>query len=187
MLAVVASWRGASELVWARRELARVGVLEPRMQARRVARIDRALDVRGLARSMASVSIGSVRGADVDVDDIGLLEGAMRRAARERMAVSSTGVSRTAAATSVELAPTPDWGSMLVDERAATTRGARGRRLVTAWPVASIALGMATTFVPLVRPLADGAPWLALAGASLVLAGVLARGRSSADVDEDRP
>ncbi len=41
------------------------------------------------------------------------------------------------------------------------------------WALPVAGLGVALTIVPLVRPLADVAPWLALAGGALVLAAML--------------
>lgn len=272
---VVACWRGLSELVARMRELAATGELALRVEARRLQQVSDAL-VRAHAREAArvpvlvgggvatraprmaampdvrchaSVQVGAVR--DADIDDVGLLEGAMRRAASERMDVAATGIRRRAvrrarraagqggsnlaaellaaapaaiaadAASSTRPeprsatraprrapaperrrpsrsagprpvpAPTPappsqsstpampvrpprrdggwtDWRWLATDEEVE----ALGVDPVAAtWPLVAVLCGAMLTFVPLVRPLAEPAPWLAVAGLALVLAG----------------
>lgn len=152
MLVVVAIWRGAAELLERRRMLMATGQLATRVAARRRAAVDRALartlandartqDIwRGTSRRRVAVPVagsdtmhravhaGRVRSDDVD--DVGLLEAAMRRAADESPAVARS-----------------DSGAIVL-----------------------ACIGIGATFVPVVRPLADWAPALALVGAALVLA-----------------
>lgn len=187
VLALVGAWRGASELLERRRELVAAGVLDTRIAARRAGRIDRALAAAGLvraelvpARVHASVSVGSSVRTGSDVDDVGLLEGAMRRAARERMAVTSDGVARRPFDRSSVVVEIPDpasahdWGSMIVDGHAVVReRRARIASVLAAWPIVSLVAACLLTFVPLVRPLNDVSPWLALGGVALAVAGVL--------------
>ena len=153
VVAVVIAWRAASELVERRRLLDRSGELERRLSSRRAGALARALERSGVrSRERAavpvgvhgSVHVGAVGGADVD--DVGLLEAAMRR---------STLVRAGAWQEASVAAP---------DHRAGTV------------PLHAMLLavaGVALTLVPLVRPLADGAPWLAGAGISLVVVACL--------------
>jgi hypothetical protein len=107
-IAFVAAWRAASELLERRARLLVDGELAPRLAARRLQLLERALVRAGIRepqrvlvavssgvdlRAHASVYVGRA-GLGADIDDVGLLEGAMRRAAAERMDVSATGVSR---------------------------------------------------------------------------------------------
>lgn len=210
LLLVVGLWRGASELLSRYRDLRASGELARRVEARRHAMLDRAIAlarVRERAYSPpvlvpafgavhASVQVGTDPGNGDDVDDVGLLEGAMRRAAQERMDVSSTGVRRTAAkrvrraaargqrhlavdvlANAPAAAPPPaprterprradggwtDWEWLA---------GASDRRRPLTWQLPAVLGGGLLTLVPLVRPLHEASPWLAIAGIALVLAG----------------
>lgn len=189
----IAAWRVVSELVVRRRALASTGELARRIDARRSARVERALvhahvrvpvvDALVPTRIVrvpvpvsagwgsvvpapgihASVQVGSIHGSDLD--DVGLLEAAMRRAAHQRALVTQVDDRSDAHST--------DWGGMLEDGGAVD----RARRVVVALgaiPLLAIVLGVCLTFVPLVRPLDDVAPWLALGGLALVVAGVVA-------------
>lgn len=185
----------------------------------------------------ASVQVGLVRGGPGDVDDVGLLEGAMRRAASDRMDVSATGVRRKAmrrarravdhgdlhvAAEVLAAAPEPAPGVAAAvaaasprPARQAVPRAPRPARLAPSlapveapilvprpprrdggwtdwrwlagepeveldagrsaagertWPLPTALAGVLLTLVPLVRPLSDGSPWLAVAGIALVIA-----------------
>jgi len=167
---VVVAWRGLSELVIRRRELAAAGLLAPRIAARRADRIGRALAAAGFSGRErvvvhASVHVGAVRPADVD--DVGLLEAAMRRAARERTLVAADGMHAATLAPRVEVRGEVD-GSP-ARERA---------RANQAWWLVPLALAaVALTLVPLVRPLDPAAPWFALAGGALASAAWLASRR----------
>jgi hypothetical protein len=186
LLAVVA-WRGASELVARWRELAATGELRVRVAARRARRIDDALARAGLrayastlvggrpelarvpvhagvhAGVHASVHVGAIGGADLD--DVGLLEAAMRRAADRRSLVTPVDDRSEAHRT--------DWGGMLGEERV-IERARRTIDALGALPLLAMVAGVTLTFYPLVRPLDDASPWLAMAGLALVAAGVLA-------------
>lgn len=264
---VVAVWRGLSELLVRARELAASGELALRLEARRLQQVSDALarartreparvrvgagtDSRSCAsgllgpgpdlRSHAAVRVGAVR--DRDIDDVGLLEGAMRRAASERMDVAASGVRRRAVrrarraaaqddphlaaellsaaprpvsaeaaeavgpapreaipaprrppaparrrrATAADAPPAPavagaprrdggwtDWRWLAAD-----ADDAGDRPLTATWPLFTVLCGALLTFAPLVRPLAEPAPWLAVAGLALVLAGWIGARRS---------
>lgn len=181
---VVAFWRGASEFIARVRSLAREGVLEQRVAARRAARIQRALARAGLPMRVAElVPVVATAGAmvdrtvhvgrvgSVDHDDVGLLEAAMRRAARERMGVDAGRIARRAY-------DQVDWATLLAEPEAAGRHGGRGAGIRDFAPVLLAGAGVALTIVPLVRPLAGAAPWLALAGGALVLAAWVATRRS---------
>ena len=162
LLVVVATWRALSQLWLRMRELTLCGELAVRRARRHASAVDRQLrcararDERGdsigvvqfRARGVhASVHVGAAPDAH-DIDDMGLLEAAMRRAAR---------------------LPT----ETVADLEAGATDNAR----VPRWSMALVASGLVMTLIPLVRPLADAAPWLALAGFALVAAGALAARR----------
>ncbi len=197
---VVAAWRGASELVARRRQLQASGELGRRIARRRALRVEHALVRAGLrahvsapvrvpvavagdpathARRMhASVQVGSVAAADLD--DVGLLEAAMRRSVVRRTLVTPIDDRADAHRT--------DWGGMLEN----TNPVQRAWRIVEALgalPLLAMVLGVSLTFFPLVRPLDDIAPWLAIGGLALVVAGVLGArwsdGRATDGDDED--
>jgi hypothetical protein len=225
VVTIVATWRAASELIARRRELVATGELARRIEDRRRAVLDAALVRAGVRertrvlvlaggpalpdrRTLAAVQVGAVRGG-ADVDDVGLLEGAMRRAASERMDVSATGVRRRAERRAREAARRGDQhlaAEVLVDAPEAPRRAASGPRparqprrdggwtdwrflesqvaieesveRLPTWELPAVATGALLTFAPLVRPLADAAPWLAIAGLALVAAGWLGARRS---------
>ena len=178
LLAVLA-WRGASEVVERRRALARTGELDLRVTLRRRERIEHALVRAGVreparalvpvtvpvaveSRTHSSVHVGSVTGADLD--DVGLLEAAMRRAATQRALVTPVDDRSDAHRT--------DWGSML-DDGSPVERARRAVVALGVLPVLAMVSGVALTCFPLVRPLADSAPWFAFGGLALVLAGAI--------------
>jgi len=104
--AVVLVWRLCSEALDERRRMVATGELAARLKAREAARYLRA-GVRvpqvERVRVHAAVHVGSSRRSDVDdIDDVGLLEGAMRRSTR---AVTAT--PRAGPASLPERAPTP--------------------------------------------------------------------------------
>jgi hypothetical protein len=171
-LLVVAGWRGASELAARRRVLVEAGELAPRIAARRARRIDRALGSAGLRPAThAAVHVGATR-VD-DLDDLGLLDAAMRRAARERMGVDAAGISRRAD-------DRVDWVELLADsprEVDLPAPRAAARTAAPWWAVAGAVGAVALTIGPLVRPLGAASPWLALAGLALGLATWAAAGR----------
>lgn len=160
VLVVVAAWRAIAELVARHRALAASGRLAGLVAGRREQRFTRALAKLGIVAAPvpapvhASVHVGGIRAGDVD--DVGLLEGAMRRAARDRV---------------IEAAERE-----LVGRSASFVMGDR-ELSVPAWALVIVASGAALTVAPLVRPLADAAPWLALAGGALALCGWLAARR----------
>jgi hypothetical protein len=176
-MVVVACWRGVSELLARQHQLAASGVLEGRLESRRAARIGRALGRRGRAdveaapaRVLAAVHVGSV--SVDDLDDVALLEGAMRRAARDRVVRGKAGrACRT------------DWGALAEPPARARAkaaghgRAAQGGRVEQWWPVPVALVGVAATFAAIVRPFAEHSPWLAAAGISIVLASWLAARR----------
>ncbi|MCW2922947.1 MAG: hypothetical protein JWM98_351, partial [Thermoleophilia bacterium] len=128
-MAVVVAWRGASELLERRRELMATGELATRLGVRRRRQVARALVAGGVdPRVHASVHVGRI--AESDVDDVGLLEAAMRRATA---------------------------GAALRAVRDAPGEPGGGQALLGA-PLALA--GAVTTAVALVRPLADGSPFL---------------------------
>lgn len=197
--AVVAAWRAASEVLERRALLARTGELDLLLQARRERGIAAALTCVGLREPAplpvavvadptatavhASVHVGSVRGGDID--DVGLLEGAMRRAAAERMEASAAGLRRRPARITRRARPTPvtatgdippaadqaapqrrvpytDWRFIASDDP-------EGRAApVPRWAVPAAAVAVLVSLAPLVRPLSEPAPWLAIAGIALV-------------------
>jgi hypothetical protein len=171
-VATIVGWRALSELLLRRRELRIGGVLDARIAERRDLRVRSALERAGLARAYerarspvyAAVDVGRVRAGDLD--DVGLLEGAMRRAPRDRM----DGV--------VVRMPDPetDWAVLLEpstpEPAAPAPPVVLGARLL-------VLVGAALTLVPLVRPLSDGAPWLALGGLAFVVAGLLLARRAA--------
>ncbi|MCB0877830.1 MAG: hypothetical protein KDC46_02465 [Thermoleophilia bacterium] len=181
---VVVLWRALSELLLRMSVLREAGELDRRVAARRRARVDRALAswsvsrvrARELARvtvpvttgpqADASVYVGATGGADLD--DIGLLEAAMRRAARDRMAVGPEGVTTRPRRL--------DWGRLL--DRGDDDHGAAAADRVPWWSVVVAAVGVALTVAALVRPLGDPAPVLAIAGSMLVVAALVAGRRS---------
>ena len=202
VLALVAAWRSLTELLVRRRELQASGELERRLAARRARRIDQALARAGLlaparervpvqvtvptiadpteprmASTHASVHVGSITGPDLD--DVGLLEAAMRRAADRRALVTPIDERSDAHRT--------DWGGMLEDA-SPVERAWRVVEALGALPLLAMVVGVSLTFFPLVRPLHDAAPWLALGGLALVVAGAIGArwtdGRS-ADADDD--
>lgn len=74
---------------------------------------------------------------------------------------------------------TTDWAALLEPSTAATNPAASQSAPV---PVAAFLLvltSVAVTVAALVRPLSDGAPWLALAGVALVVAGTLVARRAA--------
>ena len=167
---IVASWHIVARLLEVHRRLAGTGELDERRARRRRARVERAI-IRARARGPlwsarervlvpvhASVQVGAVRDADIDIDDIGLLDASMRRAARaarERPAVAR--------------APLP----MIVPTRSNDFTWLEQQRPAAARLVGPMLLvaGAAVTLAPLVRPLGDAAPWLALVALCLVAAG----------------
>ena len=195
---LVAAWRGLSELLLRRCELASTGELELRVARRRSDRIERTLArarLRAPAREAvrvpvvaatrsgvhATVEVGSIQGSDID--DVGLLESAMRRAAaRPPLVTYIEETPSPAPAAGRAVAATPpaadaeahrtDWGGMLGEEhwvgRAWKVVDALG-----ALPLLAMVVGVLLTVYPLVRPLDDVAPWLAIGGLALVGAGVL--------------
>jgi hypothetical protein len=220
---LVAAWRASSEVLERRADLRARGALGPLLAERRVRLLEAALVRAGVRerervlvtvathpgaevdlRSYASVYVGRV-GVGVDVDDVGLLEGAMRRAAAERMDVSATGVSRrrgivrradrpraperagaalaptTArprAAASRPAVPSTNWRRLLGDVDIVHDHTDDAGSGAPIWAVPLGALGTVLTFVPLVRPLGDASLPLAIGGAALVLAGWLGARRS---------
>lgn len=198
---LVAAWRGLTELLVRRRELEVTGELGRRVERRRAQRIEHALvraGVRAPTREAvlvpvhATVQVGSIHGADLD--DVGLLEAAMRRTAARPPLVtyiddqpSGVGVSVGADAASTADDATAHgtaWGDMLGEENVVE----RFRRVIVALgalPLLAMLLGVALTFYPLVRPLDDVAPWFALGGLALVGAGVLGARWSREDDDAD--
>lgn len=195
---LVAAWRGLTELLVRRRQLQATGELGRRLELRRMLRIEHALVRAGLrapARALvrvpvvgdataqprihASVHVGSIAGPDLD--DVGLLEAAMRRAADRRTLVTPIDDRPDAHRT--------DWGGMLEDANP-IERAWRVVEALGAVPLLAMVVGVSMTFYPLVRPLDDVAPWLALGGLALVVAGVLGArwtDRRSADDDDDEP
>ncbi len=183
-LLLIACWRGMSELLERRRALAASGVLQRRIDRRRALRIDRAVAAAGFSRARArrvpvavttgpavdhAVHVGST--GSYDLDDVGLLEAAMRRAARDRQGVDARGLTSR---------PRPtDWGGLLERATEVTGRAANGaKQLAPPWTVVAGVAGVVLTFLPLLRPLADAAPWLAAGGFALVLAAVIGSRRS---------
>jgi hypothetical protein len=168
----IAGWRALAELLDRRAALRRSGVLERRLAARRELRVQRALAAAGLARTRrdvvhVAVHVGAVPPGDPD--DVGLLEAAMRRAARDRIEVDERGGVRSSPRRT-------DWSALLAQSSGRVGDGDGAR--APAWTIVLVATGVAFTLPALVRPLADAAPWLALAGGVLVLAGWLgSRGR----------
>ena len=163
---VVVFWRGLSELLLRKSQLSASGELACRLDTRRTARIGRALGRVGLpaatglpVRVHAAVYVGSV--SLDDPDDVALLEGAMRRAARDR-------VDRGDGAQRVRT----DRGALAEPEARVRARAQQldgvSESLGQWWPVPLATVGVVVTFVAIVRPLADAAPWLALAGISIV-------------------
>lgn len=178
-LLVVFAWRAASELTIVARRLSATGELQDRIQRRRGDRITRALaraeasHARGeaaLARVPVrvhvdqAVSIGATAGDDLD--DIGLLDASMRRAARDRMTADSSGFRRSPRRS-------VDWVQLLADE---SSRAADG--VVPWWSMSFGMLAAALSVVPLTRPLGDLAPGFAVAGIALAIAALLASRRS---------
>lgn len=180
-MAVVGAWRAAAELLERRRLLAASGLLAPRVAERRTRRVRRALDRLGLEPRRegvhAAVRVGEVD--DPDVDDVALLEGAMRRASR------APSVSTQPRAAQPARKPVTDWGDLLqvarvparphAHDSAARSPGVGAR--VPAWATVLAGVGVALTFAALVRPLEPAAPWLAAGGVALALAGWLASRR----------
>lgn len=165
---VVMLWRGISALAIRSRQLDASGELALRMARRRADRSARALHRCGLApaslgpaRVLAAVHVGAV--AYDDVDDVALLEAAMRRAARDRVGAQS-GVLVRGRARSEEVAV----GAMPAAEPASQVRW---------WVLPLAAAAVACTTAAVVRPLADGAPAFAVAGIALVAAAWLASRR----------
>ncbi len=194
VLFVVAAWRGLSELLIRRQELESTGELAHRIAARRTARIERALARAGVcaparqavlvpvvadpsapSRVHASVQVGSIHGADVD--DVGLLESAMRRTAAKAPLVTYVDDRSDAHRTA--------WGDMLGEENV-VERAWRAVEALGALPLLTMVVGVALTFYPLVRPLDDLAPWLAIGGLALVAAGVIgSRWHQSIHADDE--
>lgn len=201
VLAIVAVWRALTEVLVRRNELRAAGDLDRRVASRRRDRIELAL-VRARVRSRepervrvpvvigapaearsrgvhASVHVGSITGADLD--DVGLLEAAMRRAADRRALVTPIDDRSDAHRT--------DWGGML-EGAGPVERAWRVVEALGALPLLAIVVGVSLTFFPLVRPLHDMAPWMALGGLALAVAGAVgarwADGRA-ADDDDDGP
>ncbi|MCW2922166.1 MAG: hypothetical protein JWL76_2040 [Thermoleophilia bacterium] len=190
---VVATWRGLTELLVRRRELASTGELDLRVARRRAERIDGALVRAGVSASAreavrvpvsafapthASVQVGSIHGSDLD--DVGLLEAAMRRSSARPPLVTYIDDAASDAATAHATA----WGEMLGEENVVE----RFRRVVVALgtlPLLALVLGVALTFYPLVRPLDDIAPWFAIGGLALVGAGVLGARWARQDEDDE--
>lgn len=149
-LLLVALWRAASELMEQRRALRAAGVLDARIAARRAARITRTLDRLGLAPA----------GGPLPADAWSLAA-----------PVGASAVGRPSR-------PSTDWGRLV--EVAADSRAHRGRArrtTVPAWANLSAAAGAVLTLAALLRPLSDAAPWLAVAGVALALAGLVAARR----------
>lgn len=175
LLLVVASWRLTSELVARSAVLRRTGRITELVQQRDARRISRALAREGILVDprrvvLASVHVGGIRAGDID--DVGLLEGAMRRAARDRIGADGRASRRVEApGRSAE-----DW-AWLAASTSAGDHAPDGGRRAPAWAVAMVAAGAVLTLVPLVRPLGDAAPWLAAASLALVAAGALAARR----------
>jgi hypothetical protein len=204
---IVAAWRSLSELLLRRRELASTGELALRVQRRRADRIEHALVRAGLRAPVreavlvpvavggpmrnavhATVQVGSIHGSDLD--DVGLLEAAMRRTAAKPPLVTYIDETQSSAAA----APAPvsahgtAWGDMLGEENVVE----RFRRLVVALaslPLLAMILGVTLTFYPLMRPLDDVAPWFAVGGLAFIAAGVLgarwSRRHDDDDLDDD--
>jgi hypothetical protein len=176
-LAVIAAWRALSELLLRRRVLCVDGVLDARIADQRARRVRRALErsnlssahERARSRACATPDVGKVRAGDFD--DLGSLEGAMRRAPSDRI--------DEVVARMPEAEITTDWAALLEPSTAATNPAASQSAPV---PVAAFLLvltSVAVTVAALVRPLSDGAPWLALAGVALVVAGTLVARRAA--------
>lgn len=178
----VCAWRTLSEVLGRRRLLLESGVLERRLEDRRARRVDRALESvgsgSGRERVFAAVHVGPTPARDVD--DVALLEGSMRRAARRH------GVARACSlATPGTTRPATDWGELLEEAREPARSRARGIGAhgepigdrAPAWAVASAVVAAGLTLVALVRPLEPAAPWLAAAGVALALAGWVAARR----------
>ncbi|MCW2973858.1 MAG: hypothetical protein JWN72_2131 [Thermoleophilia bacterium] len=185
---VVAFWRLLASLAHEHRRLTVSGELGGRVAAARRGRIDRALTrerlrpairvpvavVRPLPRggSHASISTGErgAAGSDHEFDDLDLLDASMRRRSPARPAGSDAAPHMQHA---VEVAATEliaDANEVRPGEFAWLEGGERDRTRTDAGVLgpALMAVGLIGTFVPLVRPLGDASPWIALGSAVLV-------------------
>lgn len=157
----VGVWRTVSELLEQQRQLSSSGLLADRVAWRRARSVQRAL-----VSVDAAVSIGRVH-VD-DVDDIGLLDAAMRRAARTRFSVDHPYRQLPLAA-----GGQVDWVSVLLDDHDSPTyRYLRWLGLL----VGFTSVGLTT--VALVRPLSEPAPWFALSGLALAAVTLMLTRRS---------
>jgi hypothetical protein len=176
---IVASWHILARFLETQRRLAASGELEQRRVARRRARIDMAISrareretsrraVRhgALVPVYASVQVGSVREAEIDIDDVGLLEASMRR--RLRVVPEPPVVARMPLPI---VAPIRSNDFTWLEQQRPVRARLTGPALLVG--------GATATLVPLMRPLGDAAPWMALVAACLVVAG-WAMGRDTA-------
>ncbi|MCW2960362.1 MAG: hypothetical protein JWM25_1348 [Thermoleophilia bacterium] len=207
-------WRLAAGLAREWMLLSGSGELERRLERRRVRRLALVAVEAGVAPSPdplggrgvhRTVRAGAVR--PDDVDDMGLLEAAMRSTARARVQHDPTQlvtprapvqpVARPEAAPEVEpereesrpsvlrlgIADQPVLPQRAVDplrqiRDAATVADAERRERAPVWVIATAATGVLATLVPLVRPLGSSSPWWALAGLAIVAAAAIGAYRS---------
>ncbi|MCW2949791.1 MAG: hypothetical protein JWN41_804 [Thermoleophilia bacterium] len=173
---VVALWRLSASLAGEHARLARSGELAARHAERRARHIARALAVVRAQPPVPvavrvrvddsvhrSVQVGELdASAIVDVDDIDLLRASMQRRPRGGASEVIRAVATTAR---VEIPDDFTWLELDAQHDVTPSGvGVLGPLLVTT--------GVAGTFVPLVRPLGDVAPWVALASLALVALGL---------------